>query len=462
MRHFVFTLIMLLSISLNAKTFVREYTYKAGEADSKITARTIALEQVKRLLLEEVGLYIHSTITNQEIEANGVTFSLTQKDIQVISAGITQTKVLEEAWNGETYRLKAEIKLDEKDVQRRLDEIINDVNKQEQLKQNQGRIDNALSEIDNLKAQLAQEMDKNKQLQLQSDYNTEVGKLRALEYLRQAQDITSRDTDPADAIELLQKAVLADSTLGEAWLELGGCYSLTDNWGLAKTALLKAFELTSNAGALTRLGWCYKMQKDYLTAIKYYTQAYDLSGDPIHLEYMGELYLDTGDYDKAIAIFEDLLRREPENFSYLLYAAHTYRSLKEYNKSINSFLRLISLTTDPPASYYCSLADVYQDKGDLTTAVYYYKKACDKEPEFWLNWMYLAEASFKLPDYPQTIMAAKKVLELAKVNSWAEELIARSYEQQKDSVNARKYYILSAQHNNQNAQTWCKNNNIKW
>lgn len=34
--------------------FEREYTYEASEADSKLSCRVIALEQVKRLLLEEL------------------------------------------------------------------------------------------------------------------------------------------------------------------------------------------------------------------------------------------------------------------------------------------------------------------------------------------------------------------------------------------------------------------------
>jgi hypothetical protein len=38
------------------KTFIREYTYAASDLDSKISSRTIALEQVKRLVLEESDL----------------------------------------------------------------------------------------------------------------------------------------------------------------------------------------------------------------------------------------------------------------------------------------------------------------------------------------------------------------------------------------------------------------------
>ena len=51
------------------KVFIREYTYHANEIDSKATSRTIALEQIKRQLLEELGTYLESEteIKNDEL-----------------------------------------------------------------------------------------------------------------------------------------------------------------------------------------------------------------------------------------------------------------------------------------------------------------------------------------------------------------------------------------------------------
>ena len=38
----------------------KDYTYQASELDSKVSCRAIALEQVKRLVLEEVGSHVIS------------------------------------------------------------------------------------------------------------------------------------------------------------------------------------------------------------------------------------------------------------------------------------------------------------------------------------------------------------------------------------------------------------------
>jgi hypothetical protein len=42
------------------KTFIKEYTYHAGDEDSRNSSRIIALREVKRLLLEELGTYLES------------------------------------------------------------------------------------------------------------------------------------------------------------------------------------------------------------------------------------------------------------------------------------------------------------------------------------------------------------------------------------------------------------------
>ncbi|HQQ88071.1 MAG TPA: hypothetical protein PLA72_08735 [Smithellaceae bacterium] len=42
------------------KTFIKEYTYQAGDEDSKNACRIIALREAKRLLLEELGTYLES------------------------------------------------------------------------------------------------------------------------------------------------------------------------------------------------------------------------------------------------------------------------------------------------------------------------------------------------------------------------------------------------------------------
>ena len=123
MKNLFVALFCLLSVSLFAdnKVFIREYYYQASESDSKITARTKALSEVKRLLLEELGVYMESYTNYITEDKNGdVSKDFFQNEIKSLSAGITETKILEENWNGTQYYIKAEIEADPTDVARKI------------------------------------------------------------------------------------------------------------------------------------------------------------------------------------------------------------------------------------------------------------------------------------------------------------------------------------------------------
>jgi len=123
MKNLFVALLCLLSVSLLAdnKVFIREYYYQASESDSKITARTKALSEVKRLLLEELGVYMESYTNYITEDKNGdVSKDFFQNEIKSLSAGITETRILEENWNGIQYYIKAEIEADPTDVARKI------------------------------------------------------------------------------------------------------------------------------------------------------------------------------------------------------------------------------------------------------------------------------------------------------------------------------------------------------
>ena len=108
-----FTLfIILLSSIVNAmgdQIFIKEYTYQASEQDSKITCRINALAQVKRLLLEELGTYLSGYSKIKDYE-------LAKDKIDVLTAGIVKTEVLDERWDGGNYWVKARMRADPDEV----------------------------------------------------------------------------------------------------------------------------------------------------------------------------------------------------------------------------------------------------------------------------------------------------------------------------------------------------------
>ncbi|GEM_PF-2526170 len=107
-------------------TFTKEYSYQASEFDSKVSSRNLALEQVKRLLLEELGTYLISETTVKD-------FQMTKDQITVFTAGIVKAEVLAEDWDGKIYYLKARVSADPKDVAKAIDDLRQDKRKTKEL-----------------------------------------------------------------------------------------------------------------------------------------------------------------------------------------------------------------------------------------------------------------------------------------------------------------------------------------
>ena len=105
---------------------LRNTNYNASDLDSKVTSSFIALEQVKRLLLEEFGTYL---ISETEVK----NFRLTKDQITTYSAGVVSAEVVDEKWDGKTYYLKAKVSADPAEVTKSLQNIINDKQKSKEL-----------------------------------------------------------------------------------------------------------------------------------------------------------------------------------------------------------------------------------------------------------------------------------------------------------------------------------------
>jgi len=137
-------------------TFVKEYTYQASELDSKASCRTISLEMVKRMLLEELGTYL---ISETEVKD----FKLTKDQVTTYSAGIVLAEIVDEKWDGKTYWLKARVSADPKEAAKALKTIGEDRQKKKELEEVRKKAKDALEEIERLKNELSKaKIDKKK------------------------------------------------------------------------------------------------------------------------------------------------------------------------------------------------------------------------------------------------------------------------------------------------------------
>jgi len=152
-------------------TFVRDYTYQASEVDSKQSSRLIATEQVKRLLLEELGTYLesHTEVTN---------YQLTKDQVTTLTAGVVKTKIVNEKWDGEKYWMRAKIDADPDEVAKSIDKLRNDKKKVAELAESKKKTDDTMKDMEVLRKDLESDKDNKEKI---DKYNDKVRSLKLIE-----------------------------------------------------------------------------------------------------------------------------------------------------------------------------------------------------------------------------------------------------------------------------------------
>lgn len=201
---------LLFSFSAAAETIikVKEYTYQASEADSKQSARWSALEQVKRLLLEEVGSYLESSTEVRN-------FMLSKDEIITLTGGILKTEVIKEFWNGEIYWVSAKVCAESESVIKSIDRLRQNNELKRELERQKAVSEEATKEKENLRKQLEKaKADSFKVAEYEQALNQIADRQKqGLYYLAAAKVAAKKPGQEKQTQELRQKAV---QLLGEA------------------------------------------------------------------------------------------------------------------------------------------------------------------------------------------------------------------------------------------------------
>jgi tetratricopeptide (TPR) repeat protein len=260
------------------KTFIKEYTYQASEMDSKYSSRVNALMEVKRLLLEEIGIYIVSrtVVENSQVAKD---------EISIFTAGIVKTQIKKETWNGKQYWLKAEIQVDPDDVNDKLEKFRSDWDRTDELKAVQKQLKLTLADNEKLRNELRSIKDRPMFTQQLNQYNQNIDKIKALDLYTQAIAMY-QDNSFQGAIELLQQSInlnahyqLAHEFLGRCFFE-SGQKSLTRK--TAKDILARKFNPAEPETYSVR-GFAYHVLNDEAKAVREYTVGIKLNSKDARL-----------------------------------------------------------------------------------------------------------------------------------------------------------------------------------
>jgi tetratricopeptide (TPR) repeat protein len=307
--------------------FIREYTYQASDYDSRLTCQAIALTEVKRLLLEEIGTYLVSGTTVQ----NGMVVS---DDISVYTAGAVQTKIIDQRWDGKTYWLKAQIEADPDSVAEAVKKIRENKAKTRELEALKASSEKALAEIAKL----------NKALEKASSDNSKFAD--QIKYLQNAQKLS--------AAQSAQQGLAA----------LGSGDATT-----ALTAFSRALEVDPNdAISLVNRGIAYARLNDHKKAAADYSRALKASPKDFRIYYnRGIAYYHSGEYAKALADFNRALLLKPNNGKAYFNRALTQEALKNNKAAISDYS--LAIKQDPGD------VQAYNNRGQIYLRQKLYTKA---------------------------------------------------------------------------------------
>lgn len=296
------------------KTFVKEYTYKASEADSKVSCRAIATNQLRSMLLNELGVYVES---NELLKTNEIAGKNSQdfaENISTISAGITKLDILGETWNGETFWMKAAITVDTTSLQESLKRISADRQKVKELEDLKLRLNDANQKLEELTQALNIQKEEAAKYALAEKYKTKVNEISATNLMYSAK-AKFEAKEYREAVEDFNSVITLDPTYALPYAYRGHCKVKLGNYGGAIEDFNKAVELRPGFdAAYVDRGYAKSLAGDLEGATDDFTKAIKIS------PHYAQAYASRGQVSLRLKNYQAAI----EDFDFVIHYAPTY------------------------------------------------------------------------------------------------------------------------------------------
>jgi len=343
----------------DTKTFIKEYTYQASDFDSKISSRTIALEQVKRLLLEEVGTYLIS-------ETDVKDFQLTKDKITTLTAGIVQAEILNEKWDGKTYYLKAKMSIAPQEVTKFLEGLRENSQKNRELEETKRKVDEALKKI----KQLQDERVAGQRLESkQNEYSKAVAELKAKEWIDKGIALMTAENYES-ALSAFNNAVEIDPTSSWAYINKGWALNALGDYYQALKEFSRAFDIDpKNPWIYVNRGVSYNFLGDYRQGLLDEEKAINLDAT-ISWAYInrGWAYIGLGNFNQALADLNNAAQLDPKNSHVYHLRAWAHNGLGNKRQTLEDFDKSLNLAPNNSWTYW-NIATYYALSGEKEKSI---------------------------------------------------------------------------------------------
>lgn len=323
---------LLLSPAAHAeiKIIEAEITYLLGDADSRVDARRIAIQEAKRKALEQAGTFVSSLTVVKD-------YQLSKDEVAAYTAGLVDTEVASEEMRGSVDRpeiyIKARCTIDTAVLAEQIERYRESEGLKEQLKGTLQENEKLRKERDDLVARLAAEKDKARAEETRKKLDSVLAKEEANDEINRmwgsavrrmdisdplaaTESVPSQDTDRT--ILALERASAVNPANRKAPLLLSALYFRSGNRAAAEGTLRKAI-------------------------------AFDPQ-NPFYRMALGRVLKGSGRFEEALVEFRKVERMRPNNPQLLFEMGVTHRATGNCRQAVaylKRFLRVTHQSTQP-------------------------------------------------------------------------------------------------------------------
>ena len=394
-------------LSAESKTFIKEYVHLASEYDNMVSCRTLALEQVKRLLLEELGTYL---VSETEVK----NYKLTNDKIKTYTAGIVQTKIISETWDTEhlKYWVKVSIVVDPQDVVDKVNSLRQDLQMTRELEETRKKRDELSAEVERLKIELSKDKT-NKEIITQ--YMKAIEGINTLEMFHKGIEL-SISGKLQEAIQELSNAIKSNPRYSLAYAIRAHLETRLGENNAAIEDSNKAIELDPNSAfAYVGRSYIYYRIRDYEKGLNDANRAIGLDPNYSYAYVMrGALLYGFHNFEKQLEACQKAIKLSPDNAHAYLCRGSAHAGL---GNKIRSYLDVRKATNLDPnsAEVYIMRALLERTSGNYKEGLDYMDKAIKLDPynaQAYLNrgMIYVLKKEYNLAasDFNATIKIAPK------------------------------------------------------
>jgi serine/threonine protein kinase/tetratricopeptide (TPR) repeat protein len=195
--------------------------------------------------------------------------------------------------------------------------------------------------------------------------------------------------DIIDAIRLLTRSIEYDSTFAIAYLYLGGAYAMRGNYAFRTSLCTQAYNLSRNATEKERMyieaGYAELIERDQTKATAILEEMRDRFPREKQVHYqLGVKYVGAGKTNDAIAELQEAFHLDPTHGPSINQLAYIYMSLDNFPKALEYLHQYTKMFPAEPNPY-DSMGDCYINMNEIDSALYYFKQAVMKKPDFYLS-----------------------------------------------------------------------------